>query len=154
MLYRFLKYTNWFQIGWKMYLENVCFALAVAAGEHCVNGGRDAPHLCDASGRTRNPVSVQKPEVVPWRKTTWIQQHFKKDHQSNLKVYFIISVYFWSSDTSDLYFLCSCSRIIQIFYKQTFWVRNHKSKSWKMALENFSWCRKIDPDWVESYCWS
>lgn len=46
-------------------LEDVCFALAVAASEHSVNGGWDAPHLCDATGWTWHPVSVQEPEVVP-----------------------------------------------------------------------------------------
>lgn len=136
MLYRFLKYTNWFWMGWKMYLEDVCFALAVAAAEHRVNGGGDAPHFCDALSWTRNLVTVQKPEVVPWRETTWMEQRLKEFHQSNLKVYFIISVYFCSSDTSDLYFLCSCSRIILIIYKQTCLVRNYKSKSFKTALEN------------------
>lgn len=45
-------------------LENVCFSLAVAACEDGVDGGGDAPHLRDAAGWTRNPVAVQKPEVV------------------------------------------------------------------------------------------
>lgn len=60
-----VKCTNWLEENELIHLENVCFALAVAAGEHRVNGGRDAPHLCDAMGWARNPVSVQKPEVVP-----------------------------------------------------------------------------------------
>lgn len=48
-------------------LENVRFPLAVAAGKHCVNRWWDPPHLCDVTGRSRNHVSVQKPEEVPWK---------------------------------------------------------------------------------------
>jgi len=50
--------------GEKSYFEDVCFALAVAAGEHGVDGRRDAPHLSDAARRAWNPVPVQHPEVV------------------------------------------------------------------------------------------
>lgn len=58
----------------KLYLEYICFSLAVAAGEGSVDGGRDAPHLCDNTSRTRHHVFVQRPEVVPWK----ISQNEKK----------------------------------------------------------------------------
>lgn len=47
------------------YLDDVSFALAVAACEGSVDGGRDAELFCDATSRTSSScLGIQQPKVV------------------------------------------------------------------------------------------
>lgn len=50
-----------------IYLEEIGFPLAVAAGENSVNRRWDSPHVCDQPSRSRISFLVQCPKIMSCR---------------------------------------------------------------------------------------